>query len=181
MSGKQGPGTAESRQSPLRPDQPERRSQTALPDRPAIKGRSTPARLAARFGAHPKCTSHFGFGFRNDAPIEQKLVRDEQGYVPTGTAHNTVISIGDPMQCNHPDSKQGDTRLALDRPLGAIGDGGRSSALIGSVGRAGDHDRVRADYSSAGSAAAMIVRGIVPEPATAPCRGASGNQAREQP
>ena len=30
---------------------------------PAIKGRSTPARLAARFGAHPKCTSHFGFGF----------------------------------------------------------------------------------------------------------------------
>ena len=85
------------------------------------------------------------------------------------------------MQCNHPDPKQGDTRLALDRPLGAIGDGGRRSALIGSVGRAGDHDRVRADYSSAGSAAAMIVRGIVPEPTTASCRGASGNQAREQP
>ena len=62
VSGKQGPGTAESRQSPLRPDQPERRSQTTLPDGPAIKGRSTPARLAARFGAHPKCTSHFGFG-----------------------------------------------------------------------------------------------------------------------
>ena len=71
--------------------------------------------------------------FRSDAPIEQKLVRDEQGYVPTGTAHDTVISISDSMQCNHPDPKQGDTRLALDRPLRAIGDGGRSSALIGSV------------------------------------------------
>ena len=72
--------------------------------------------------------------FRSDAPIEQKLVRDERGYVPTGTAHDTVISISDPMQRNHPDSKQGDTRLALDRPLRAIGDGGRSSALIGSFG-----------------------------------------------
>ena len=62
VSGKQGPGTAESRQFPLRPSQPERRSQTALPDRPAIKSRSTPARLSARFRAHPKYTSHFGFG-----------------------------------------------------------------------------------------------------------------------
>ncbi len=62
VSGKQGPGPAESRQFPLRPGQPERRSQRALPDRPAIKSRNTPARLPAQFRAHPKCTSHFGFG-----------------------------------------------------------------------------------------------------------------------
>ena len=42
--------------------QPERRGETALPDGPAIKGRSAPARLPARFSASGKCTSHLGFG-----------------------------------------------------------------------------------------------------------------------
>ena len=32
------------------------------PHRPAIKGQKSPATLAARFHANPKCTSHLGFG-----------------------------------------------------------------------------------------------------------------------
>ena len=130
--------------------------------------------------------------FRSDGPIEKKLVRGEQGYVPTGTVHSTVISICYSMQRNHPDPKQEDTRLAVDRPRRAIGDGGQSSAFTGPVWRAadlaidavpavrrdGDHDRVRADCSRPGSAAAMVVWGVAPEPAPAPRRRASGNRAR---
>ena len=41
---------------------PERRSETALPDCPAVKGRNIPARLPARLPTLSKCTSHLGFG-----------------------------------------------------------------------------------------------------------------------
>ena len=61
MPGNQGGGAAEGRQLPLRVGQPERRGETALPDHPAVKGRSTPARLSARFPESGKCTSHLGF------------------------------------------------------------------------------------------------------------------------
>ena len=50
------------RQIPCRAVQPERRGETALPDGPAIKARSTPARLPHRFPSPGKCTSHLGFG-----------------------------------------------------------------------------------------------------------------------
>ena len=60
--GEQGGGTAEGRQLPRRAGQPERRGQTALPDGPAVKGRSTPARFPARFPASGECTSHLGLG-----------------------------------------------------------------------------------------------------------------------
>ena len=58
------------------------------------------------------------------------------------------------------------------------GMGVASADAVPAVRRDSDHDRVRADCSLAGSAAAMIVWGVVPEPATAPRRGASGNRAR---
>ena len=84
------------------------------------------------------------------------------------------LLICDPMQGSHPHPKQADTRLGVDKPLRAIGDSGRSSALIGSVSGAGvlaidavpavrpgdsDPDRVRADRSRARSAVAMVVWG----------------------
>ena len=47
--GTKGGGAGEGRQLPSRTVQPERRSETALPDDPAIKGRSTPSRLPAGF------------------------------------------------------------------------------------------------------------------------------------
>ena len=95
------------------------------------------------------------------------------------------------MQGN-PHPKQGDTRLALDKPLRSIGDSGRSSALISSAWRAGvlaidavpavrrgdSNQRVRADCCRAGSAAAMIVCGAYQKPAIAPRRGESVNRAR---
>ena len=56
------PTPREGRQLPGRTVQPERRGETALPDDPAIKGRSTPPRLPAGFPASGKCTSHLGFG-----------------------------------------------------------------------------------------------------------------------
>ena len=45
-----------------RADQPTRRSETALPDSPAIKGRITPARLPAGITTPGKCASHLDFG-----------------------------------------------------------------------------------------------------------------------
>ena len=60
--GKRGGGTGAGRQIPGWAVQPERRGETPLPDGPAIKGRSTPARLPPRFPAPGKCTSHLGFG-----------------------------------------------------------------------------------------------------------------------
>ena len=62
LPGQQGCGSGEGRQLPSRTDQQERRGETALPDGPAIKGQSTPARLPTRFPLPGKCTSHFGFG-----------------------------------------------------------------------------------------------------------------------
>ena len=60
--GKQGQGAGEGRQIPGRAVQPEGRGEAALPDGPAVKGRSTPAKFPARFPASGKCTSHLGFG-----------------------------------------------------------------------------------------------------------------------
>ena len=60
--GEQGGGAGEGRQIPGRAGQPERRGEAALPDHPAIKGRGTPARIAAQFPRSDKCTSHLGFG-----------------------------------------------------------------------------------------------------------------------
>ena len=60
--GEQGQGAREGRQIPERTGQPEGRGATPLPHDLAIQGRSTPARLPARFPAQPKCTSHLGFG-----------------------------------------------------------------------------------------------------------------------
>ena len=62
MPGKQGGSAGEGRQIPGRADQPERRSETALPDSPAIKGRITPATLPAGITTPGKCASHLGFG-----------------------------------------------------------------------------------------------------------------------
>ena len=45
-----------------RADHPERRGEALLPDSTAVTGRSTPARLPARFLASGKCTSRLGFG-----------------------------------------------------------------------------------------------------------------------
>ena len=59
--GKQGGGGGEGRQIPVRSDYPERRGETALPDCPAVKGRTIPARLPARLPTLSKCTSHLGF------------------------------------------------------------------------------------------------------------------------
>ena len=42
-------GAGEDQQLPRRAGQPERRSQTALPDRPPVKGRRTPAEFPAQF------------------------------------------------------------------------------------------------------------------------------------
>ncbi len=62
VSGDQGLGAAEGRQLPGRTGQPERRGEAPLPDGPAVKGRSTPARFPARFPASGECTSHLGLG-----------------------------------------------------------------------------------------------------------------------
>ena len=62
VPGKQGGGGGEGRQIPVRSDYPERRGETALPDCPAVKGRTIPARLLARLPTLSKCTSHLGFG-----------------------------------------------------------------------------------------------------------------------
>ena len=62
VPGKQRGGAGAGRQIPGQAVQPERRGETALPDRPAIKGRSTPAEFPVRFLASGKCTSHLGFG-----------------------------------------------------------------------------------------------------------------------
>ena len=48
VPGDQGIGAGEGHQLPRRAGQPERRSQTALPDRPAVKGRRTPAKFPAQ-------------------------------------------------------------------------------------------------------------------------------------
>ena len=61
MSGDQGLGAAEGRQLPG-PGQPERRGEAPLPDGPAVKGRSTPAKFPAQFPASGECTSHLGLG-----------------------------------------------------------------------------------------------------------------------
>ena len=42
--------------------QPERRGEAPLPDGPAVKGRSTPAKFPGRFPASGECTSHLGLG-----------------------------------------------------------------------------------------------------------------------
>ena len=60
--GSQGGGGGEGRQIPVRSDYPERRGETALPNCPAVKGRTIPARLPARLPTLSKCTSHLGFG-----------------------------------------------------------------------------------------------------------------------
>ena len=62
VSGKQGGSAGEGRQIPGRADQPTRRSETALPDSPAIKGRITPAGLPAGITTPGKCASHLDFG-----------------------------------------------------------------------------------------------------------------------
>ena len=62
VSGDQGLGAAEGRQLPGRTGQPERRGEAPLPDGPAVKGRSTPAKFPARFPASGECTSHLGLG-----------------------------------------------------------------------------------------------------------------------
>ena len=59
------------RQLPSRIVQPERRGETALPDDPAIKGRSTPPRLPAGFPASGKCTSHLGFGLVAEDDLQE--------------------------------------------------------------------------------------------------------------
>ena len=51
-------GAGYGQQLPRRAGQPESRSQTALPDRPLVKTRRTPA----KFPTTRKCTSHLGFG-----------------------------------------------------------------------------------------------------------------------
>ena len=56
--GKEGQGAGEGQQLSRRAGQPERRDETSLPHRPAIKGR----RATDRFPATSKCTSHLGFG-----------------------------------------------------------------------------------------------------------------------
>ena len=61
VPGDQGPGAGERQQLPRRAGQPERRSQTALPDRPAVSGRRAPARLTTQLRTSRKCTSHLGF------------------------------------------------------------------------------------------------------------------------
>ena len=63
-----GVGRGEGRRLPSRTVQPERRGETALPDDPAIKGRSIPPRLPAGFPASGKCTSHLGFGLDSHEP-----------------------------------------------------------------------------------------------------------------
>ena len=62
VPGHQSQGTGEGRPFPDWAGRPEGRGATPLPDDPAIQGRSTPARLKARFPASGKCTSHLGFG-----------------------------------------------------------------------------------------------------------------------
>ena len=80
LPGKQGGSAGEGRQLPGRAGQPERRGETALPDSPAIKGRSTPERLPAGITTPGKCASHLGFG------LVQKMGRTntDRGIVPTG-------------------------------------------------------------------------------------------------
>ena len=61
VPGKQGPGAGEGQQLPQRAGRPERRSETALPDHPAVKDQGAPAELQPRFPTLNKCTSHLGF------------------------------------------------------------------------------------------------------------------------
>ena len=61
MPGNQGGGAGAGRQLPGWAGQTERGGQAALPNSPAIKSRSPPASLPARFHSSGKCTSHFGF------------------------------------------------------------------------------------------------------------------------
>ncbi len=73
--GKQGGGADEGRRLPCRAGRTEGRGEAALPDRPAIKGRGTPANLAARFPAPNKCTSHLGFDLGCARPFPLAWVR----------------------------------------------------------------------------------------------------------
>ena len=60
--GSKGGGAGPGRQIPGRAVQPEKRGETAVPDSPVVKGKSTPASLPARFPTPGKCASHLGFG-----------------------------------------------------------------------------------------------------------------------
>ena len=62
MPGNQGLGAGDGERLFRQPVQEERRGQTALPDRPAIKGWGAPAKLPVRIPAPYQCTSHLGFG-----------------------------------------------------------------------------------------------------------------------
>ena len=55
-------GKGEGRELPPRAVHQARRSQAALPDHPAIKGRKISARIPAQSPMYRKCTSHLGFG-----------------------------------------------------------------------------------------------------------------------
>ena len=61
VPGNKGGGAGAGRQLPGWAGQTERGSPAALPNSPAIKSRSAPASLPARFPSSGKCTSHFGF------------------------------------------------------------------------------------------------------------------------
>ena len=69
-------GRGEGQQLPRRAGQPERRSQTALPNRPAVKGRRTPAKFPAQFPTTRKCTSHRGFSLAPN--LMPRIWRQEQ-------------------------------------------------------------------------------------------------------
>ena len=59
---------------------PERRGETALPDRPAIKGRSILKKLTARFPPPNKCTSHLGFSLDNGLAGHRLLICAQMFY-----------------------------------------------------------------------------------------------------
>ena len=82
--GKQGQGAGEGRQIPGRAVQPEGRGEAALPDGPAVKGRSTPAKFPARFPASDKYTSHLGFGLVSRKTIPEKHECSSAGALVSG-------------------------------------------------------------------------------------------------
>ena len=70
VPGNKGGGAGAGRQLPGWAGQTERGSPAALPNSPAIKSRSAPASLPARFPSSGKCTSHFGFSLGCTVTVE---------------------------------------------------------------------------------------------------------------
>ena len=75
MPGDQVHGAGKGRKLLRLAGQPERGGETALPHRPAIKGRRAAAGPPAPFPTHGKCTSHLGFSLA--VALLQKLLRGE--------------------------------------------------------------------------------------------------------